>query len=150
MAFLKLCYVDLDGKANARELFEKYKTTVAQLEKQVKLIHFTAPLTTMETSWKTRLKSFLGNKDIWEYADNVVRNEYNQMILQEYQNKNLVDIAEIESTYGDGKREAFKTQDKTYYSLIKAYTYDHGHLNETGRKKVAEALLLAIANSLEQ
>lgn len=149
IAFLKLCYVDLDGKANLREIFEKYKATVGQLENQVKLIHFTAPLTTMETSWKTRLKSLLGKKDIWEYADNIVRNDYNKMILQEYQAKNLVDIAEIESTYDNGKREVFNAQGKTYFAMIKGYTYDHGHLNEIGRKKVAEELLLSLAKSVD-
>jgi lysophospholipase L1-like esterase len=34
---------------------------------------------------------------------------------------------------------------KTYYHLVPDYTNDGGHLNETGRKLVAEQLLLTIA-----
>lgn len=151
IAFLKLCYVDIDSKANVQEIFDKYKETVANLEKPVKLLHFTVPLTITKKNWKTRLKVILGKKDIWEYSNNIARNEYNRLLLEEYQAKgSLFDIAKIESTYWDGNREEFKYGKKAYSSLIEKYTYDNGHLNEVGRQLVAKELLLTIANSLDR
>ena len=35
---------------------------------------------------------------------------------------------------------------KIYYSMAPEYTTDGGHLNETGRKRVAEQLLIFLAN----
>jgi hypothetical protein len=147
IAFLKLCYVDIDGKTDAASLFEMYQATVEELKKQVKIIHFTGPLTTSQITWKTKIKAILGKEDIWEFADNITRNEYNEILLNRYQATDpIVNIAEIESTYDNGKRESFNAKGKIHYALIKEYTYDKGHLNEIGRKKVAQALLLSLAN----
>jgi hypothetical protein len=52
----------------------------------------------------------------------------------------------MESTFPDGTRETFSSDEKTYYALVPEYTYDDGHLNETGRKKAAEQLLLLLVN----
>lgn len=60
--------------------------------------------------------------------------------------KSIFDLAKIESTYSDGSRETFTAQGQTYYSLIPDYTDDGGHLNEAGRKKVSEQLLLFLSN----
>jgi hypothetical protein len=57
----------------------------------------------------------------------------------------VFDLAAIESTRSDGKRDAFSFQGKEYYSLAKEYTYDCGHLNETGGKMVGTALLEFLA-----
>jgi hypothetical protein len=51
----------------------------------------------------------------------------------------------VESTYPDGRRETCAHKGKTCYSLVPEYTYDGGHLNETGRKKAAEQLLILLA-----
>jgi hypothetical protein len=91
------------------------------------------------------LKNLIGKKEIWEFATNVKRNEYNSMLLNEYQGTDpIVDIAKIESTKPDGSRQSFKYNKKIYYSLVPEYTYDNGHLNEVGRKLVAEKLLLVL------
>ena len=64
------------------------------------------------------------------------------MLLNKYNNSDIIyDLARIESTYQNNKREFFKYQNKKYYSLIKEYTYDGGHLNQYGRKLVAQELL---------
>jgi hypothetical protein len=59
---------------------------------------------------------------------------------------NIIDIAKIESTYPDGTRCSFSIDGKTYYSMAPEYTSDGGHLYEIGRKKVAEQLLIFLAN----
>lgn len=151
IALLKLCYVDIDKKSDIKAIHSQYKNAVGKIRKKVKVVHFTTPLTIKKETWKTKIKSLLGNDDIWEYASNRKRNDYNEILLREYGNVDkIIDIARIESTYEDGKREAFKVGKKTYYALIKEYTYDQGHLNEVGRKKVAKELLLTIASTLSK
>ena len=77
---------------------------------------------------------------------NILRNEYNETLRKEYVNKGtLFDLAEIESTFPDGSRSTFKRNRKLHYSLVPEYTYDGSHLNEIGRKKVAEQLLIFLA-----
>ena len=70
--------------------------------------------------------------------NNINRNQFNEILRKEYEGKApIFDLAKIESTYPDGK---------TSYSMVPDYTYDGGHLNETGRKKAAEQLLVLLAN----
>ncbi|MCP4748625.1 MAG: hypothetical protein GY874_21185 [Desulfobacteraceae bacterium] len=150
LSFLKLCYVDINKNTDIKKIFIQYQNAMGQVSKEVKILHFTVPLQTNQTTWKTCLKSLLGRGDRWEYADNIKRNEYNNMLLSKYKNtRQFVDIAKIESTYDNGKREKFKANGKQYYSMIKEYTYDRGHLNEISRQKVANELLLALANAVE-
>ena len=89
----------------------------------------------------------MGIKKIWEYDDNIKRNEYNEMIIKKYEGKEPVfDIAKIQSTFPDGTRCSFSKDGKTYYSMVPEYTNDGGHLNEIGRKKVAEQFLILLTN----
>jgi len=145
MAFLKFCYVDVKEKTDIQSMFEKYKHEMNEIQNQhleTTIIHFTIPLTITKTTWKTRLKKILGKDDIWEYADNLTRNKLNQLIKKEYQGKQPVfDIADIEATRPDGTKKSFTYKGDTYLSLVPEYTNDGAHLNETGRKVVAQKLL---------
>ena len=149
-AALKFCYVDIRSDTNTKNVYLDYSDSISQLKKKypdMTIIHFTVPLTTTKTTWKTWIKKVIGKKDLWEYDDNIKRNEYNEMLLKEYEGKELIlDIAKIESTFPNGNRCSFTKDGKTYYSMVPEYTYDSGHLNETGRKLVAEQLLILLAN----
>ena len=149
-AALKFCYLDMKAETDIKDIFSGYKQSIAQLEKkypQMIIIHFTEPLTISKTTWKTKIKKMIGKKDIWEYADNIKRNAYNEMLIEKYAGKQPVfDIAKIQSTYPDGTRCSFTKDGKTYYSMVPEYTTDGGHLNEIGRKKVAEQLLIFLAD----
>ena len=57
----------------------------------------------------------------------------------------ILDIATIESTFPDGKRSMLKSGGKPCFTLVPEYTYDNGHLNEIGRKKIAEQFILLLA-----
>jgi len=46
-----------------------------------------------------------------------------------------------ESTLPDGKRSKFTKDGKEYFDLAPEYTFDDGHLNERGRRWVAQHLL---------
>ena len=145
IAFLKYCYVDVDARSDVNRIFADYKKTIDQLRKdypRMAIVHFTIPLATSPTTIKTKIKTLVGKKDIWEYNDNIKRNEFNEKLRKEYGGKEpLFDLADIESTYPDGSKSTFRVAGKTYYSMVPGYTTDGGHLNETGRKVVARELL---------
>ena len=149
-AALKFCYVDIILETDVDGMFGEYSDSVAELKKKypdLKIIHFTTPLMVQKTTWKHLVKKILSIKDPWRYGSNIKRNEYNQKLVEKYQDKDpILDIAMIESTYPDGSRCAFNADGKTYFSMVPEYTHDGGHLNEVGRKKVAEQLILLLAN----
>jgi len=149
-AFFKLCYLDVDAKTDVDQVFAAYKAAMAELEEkypETNFLHVTMPLTTSKTTWKTWIKKLTGKKDFWEYDDNVKRNEFNERLSREYGGNGLLfDLAKAEASFPDGKVSSFTKGGKRYYSLVPDYTYDGGHLNETGRKKVAEQLRLYLVN----
>jgi len=146
--FLKFCYVDIRGESDVNDIFAYYKESMAKLKQEfpnTTIIHFTVPLTTTRTTWKTVVKKIIGRKT-WEYDDNIKRNQYNQILVNTYSGKEPVfDLAKVESTFPNGRRCTFSKDGKTYYSLVPEYTTDGGHLNEIGRKIVAEQLLIFLA-----
>ncbi|XPS85751.1 hypothetical protein Dvar_37690 [Desulfosarcina variabilis str. Montpellier] len=151
-AALKFCYVDVTADTNVQKVFDDYVQTMDAVKAKypdLKLIHFTVPLTTIKTSWKTWLKKTMGKKDIWEYTENVKKNQYNDLLVAKYKGKEpIVDIAAVESTKPDGSRNTYDYDGKTYFSMVPEYTYDGGHLNEVGRKRVAAEFLVTLVNEI--
>lgn len=151
-AFFKFCYVDITAKTDVHKVFEDYKKTISYLKEKyptVSFIHITCPLRTTQTTWKTWLKKIIGKEEIWEYDDNIRRNDFNALMIEKYaQMDTIFDIAKIESTRSNGERVSFSKDGKVYYHLAPEYTYDGGHLNEAGRKKVAEQLILLLIDNL--
>jgi len=145
IAFFKFCYVDIGEQTDAREIFTYYKDTLARLRAKypkTTFVHVTVPLRIVQRGPKVWIKTII-NRPIGGYADNINRNRYNDLLRQAYQGKEpIFDLADIESTFSDGSRSSFKANGKTYHSMVSAYTNDGGHLNETGRRLVAEQLLV--------
>jgi hypothetical protein len=150
IAFFKFCYVDITEETDVKKVFETYNQIMVNLEKEFPktlFIYTTIPLRTTTTSWKTLIKKLIGSDYIWEYADNIKRNEFNEMIRHKYgETERLFDIAVAESTYSDGTQESFEKDGKRYASLIPIFTEDGGHLNEQGRKIIAAYLLKILSN----
>lgn len=150
IAFMKFCYVDITAKTDVEKLFTEYKISMEKLIRKypkTRFIHCSVPLTTSPETWKTKLKKLLGKDDIWEFNDSKQKDLFNMLMRNEYaQNGTFFDIAKIESTFPDGKLSGFTHNDKEYATLVPEYTYDGGHLNELGRKKVAKQLLLYLVN----
>jgi len=148
-AALKFCYVDFEENSDPEALFSVYKSKIDEIQSaypNLEFIHFTSPLTTLQTGPKAWIKKLLG-RPVWGEMENINRHKYNELIRATYKGKKpILDIAEIESTYPDGSRATFESEGKTYYFLVSDYTYDIGHLNDLGRKKVAEKLLLLLVN----
>lgn len=149
-AALKLCYVDITGKTEIEKLFNEYSNSIETIRNDypnLNIIHVTVPLKVTKKTWKIWLKQLIGKNDIWEFSDNIKRNMYNEMMIKHYKGKDpILDVAKIESTNPDGSRQSFDVDGNTYYSLYPGYTTDGGHLNEIGRKKVAEQFALLLCN----
>jgi hypothetical protein len=151
IAFFKFCFVDIETSTDIETIFSDYKNMMSDLKQDypnTTFIHVTVPLIkTLPSNFKIRIKELLGlSIGFFDKGHNVARNNFNALIREEFEGKEpIFDLATFESTHPDGKRETFMNQGKTYYSLVSDYTPDAGHLNETGRKKVAEQLLILLA-----
>ncbi len=148
LAFLKLCYVDIMQNTDVDNLFNEYYSNMSSLKErypQLKIIHFTNPLTTIQSGPKAWVKKMIG-REISGYDENIKRNNYNDLIISKYQGKEpIFDLAKLESTLPDGTRSSFNKDGKIYFCLADVYTSDGGHLNELGRKFVVEQFLIFLA-----
>jgi len=153
IAFMKFCYVDSGHDMSAAEIFSKYIGEMEKLEKefpQVTFVYVTMPLTGLPNNiivWaKNAVKMVLG-RQITGRKDNIERNIFNKKLREAKANTNLLfDLAKIESTLPNGKKETFVSSGNTYNVMAPIYTDDGGHLNKVGRKHVAKELLLFLAN----
>jgi len=149
IAFFKFCFVDVVPNTDVNKLFAAYKETLVSLKEKypkVTFVHLTVPLMAAQTGPKVWIKKIIG-RAIGGYEDNIKREQFNAMIIKEYSGKEpIFDLARIESTAPDGSRAIFEKDGKTYPRMVPEYTNDGGHLNELGRKIVAEQLLIFLSN----
>jgi hypothetical protein len=147
-AFLKFCYVDTGHEFTAQQIFEQYIREMENLERRypdTTIVYLTMPLTAPRRGLEPFIKRILG-KEFYGREDNIERNEFNDLLREVKKDTGrLFDIAAIESTRPDGAFQEFTYDGKTYRALVPAYTYDGGHLNELGRKIVAERLVEFLA-----
>jgi hypothetical protein len=140
IAFFKFCYVDFDQKTNVQDVFNYYVQTIDEINglfPNLRIIHVTIPLEVHVWGIKSILRNLLKGDH-----GNIKRNQFNKMLVDKYSDTDIIyDLAQIGSTYPDNRREFFEVQNQKYYSLIKAYTYDGGHLNKQGRFLAAQKLL---------
>ncbi len=146
IAIMKYCYVDIGPGTDVQRMFREYAGLVSQLKLMypaLKIVHVTVPLTTVEPAGKAWLKELLGKPTT--RADNRKRNQFNQLLRENYQAKEIFDLAQVESTHVDGSREYFVEGAQKVYVLAPEYTVDGGHLNEAGRRAAAQRLLLTLS-----
>ncbi len=155
IALFKFCFVDFNDGVDTKAVFDHYKKTLEILKKKYPntiFIHVTVPLTAVKAPGvmvrlKNIIKKIMGRSSRDQYADNVPRNKFNDLLRMEYKGKDPVfDLAAIESTLPSGARNGYEREGSFNYALVPEYTYDGGHLNEKGRKIVAEKLLIFLAN----
>ena len=150
MAFFKFCYIDIKRDTDIKAMFDYYKQTIAKIKSlypRLKIVHVSVPLRQIQSGWKASIKKLLG-KPLGRVAENIKRNQFNEMLRAEYNNEAFFDLAKIESTFPDGKRMTFEEDGKTYFSLIPAYSYDGSHLNSLGAKLAAKEMVRVLAGSL--
>ena len=147
VGMVKLCYVDVRADTDPQALFEGYQRRMAELRAQnpgLTIVHLTMPLTSSEgrlAYWKRKLRG-----DDTQRDRNIVRNGYNALLRPAYAGKEPVfDIAAIESRHPDGTVSGFRDGSGIVYTLASELTTDGGHLNDAGRRLVAEQLLVFLA-----
>jgi len=149
-AFLKFCYIDFAPETDVEEILAYYRNKMEMLKKEhpaTTFVHFTVPLTTRPADMKSRVKRLLGLQ-AWGDASNISRGTFNELLPTTFPGDPVFDIARLESTRPDGSRTAFTHKGKTYYSLAPEYTDDGGHLNTFGRRMVASAFAVFLAETV--
>jgi hypothetical protein len=152
VALLKFCFVDFSENTDVQGLFGRYVETFERLKTScpgTTFVHVTVPLTgnPRGLKWIARnvVKRLIGRK-VRDPKDNRPINEFNDLMRKKYLGKEpFFDLAAIESTRADGSRESIREAGFDLYSLAPEYTFDGGHLNETGRRLVALELLRCLA-----
>lgn len=148
VAFHKYCYADLSETTDVPAVFGHYQKTMTRLRAEfpeVLFVHVTSPLVRVQSGPKAALKLLLGRSP-GRYEGDFARERFNQLMRDAYRGREpLFDLAAIESTHPDGRREAIRSGSRSGYALVPAYTTDNSHLNELGRRRVAEELLVFLA-----
>ncbi len=149
LASFKYCYVDVTKDSDLPQIFAEYKATIKKIHAafpELCYLHMTVPLQQAPISIKTKIKLLVGRGDLWEFDDNIARNRFNALLLEEYGGREpIFDLAKFESMRDDGSRESFTVRGHRVFSLMPEYTADGGHLNERGRRFVAEQFLVFLA-----
>lgn len=153
ITFFKFCYIDFNAETDINRIFNYYKAKMSYLKElypQTTFVHVTVPLMARQTGLKAAVKKILG-RPLWGYDDNIKRNQFNDLLRKEFgKEKLLFDIALIESTFPAGSRNIHQKDGQPFHALVPEYTYDGGHLNERGRRIVAEQLLIFLSNLYEE
>jgi hypothetical protein len=148
IAFHKYCYVDVTAASDVPALFERYRAGMVRLTAAhpgVVFVHVTTPLVTVPGGAVATLKGLLGRTS-GRAADDLARERFNELMRRAYAGREPVfDLAAIESTRPDGTREILSAGGHRAYALVPAYASDGSHLNEAGRRRVAEELLVFLA-----
>lgn len=148
IAFHKYCYVDITHQTNVEELFDNYRKEMKKVENKhpdTTFIHFTVPLTTVQSGVKAKIKKIIG-KPLGGYEANINRNRFNALLKEHYlESHHLFDLAQYEATAPDGNLCTFRFSGRDFMHLCEQYTYDGGHLNKQGQIFIADKFLKFLA-----
>ena len=109
-------------------------------------MHATLPLQADNGFW-FHLKTVLrGNARSSHRQLNLIRQTYNELLRKAYAGREPVfDLAGLESVAPDGRVVSVRHKGMRVPVLAHEWTYDGGHLNEAGRRRIAEAFLVSLA-----
>jgi hypothetical protein len=150
VALFKFCYVDFSDTTDVDALFATYAWTMDALKRRypdVVFVHVTAPLRTVEGGPGVWLREAIGRRNRAKHA-NARRNEFNALLRTHYSGEPVFDLAAVEATRPDGRRQTFRLAGRTHDALAPEYTLDGGHLNEAGRARAAVALVRTLGQAL--
>lgn len=156
IAFFKFCYVDISEETDLVDIYKKYKKemrSLAEKYSKTRFVHVTVPLNSKPKepdSLFNKIKNFIKTV-IGKGSNNnaAAKFEYNEMLRKEYTKEGeLFDLALSESINRNGVKSTVIKGNEQLQFLTPEFTNDGGHLNETGRIKVAEDFLIFIVNAL--
>ena len=150
LAMLKYCYIDAESDLSAEQIFENYQRTIATIRSRhpdVRIVHSTMPLTTVQVGTRATIKRMIGRIED-NRAVAAKRHRYNELVRAAYASREpLFDIADLESRRADGSRSFFVANGDTIPTLARELTWDGGHLNDRGQRLAAERLLTVLSNA---
>jgi len=145
VAAVKLCYIDFSADLDPKELAREYIGMVDSLARDypsLTLVPLTTPLTTIQSGPKAWIKRMVGRNPAGE-LENLRRAEFNSEIRRRYRgDARLFDLAAFESGLADG---AAATSRRSVEALDPTLTYDGGHLNDLGRRRIGSAFIAHIS-----
>ncbi len=148
VAFVKFCYLDIDGDTDVKVLFTRYRATVDGIRARnpgTTFVHVTAPLTEAQRGIKAFVKQLLGRAP-YGVIENARREEYNALLRQAYLGREpIFDLARIESTTPDGKMVTSEWKGIVAPALAPAFTDDGHHLNAAGKLRAGRELVSVMA-----
>ena len=148
IALVKFCFEDFSTETDVAALFESYKAALVELcskHPRTTFVHVTAPLTTVQGGLKALVKRLLGRAPAG-FRENERREAYSALIRAAYAEREpIFDIARIESTAPDGRREVSRWQGRTVPALVPGYTADGAHLNHEARLLAAREFIRVLA-----
>lgn len=155
VALLKLCYIDVTEGVDVEALFADYRDMMSALEQDfpdVVFLYATVPLTTEAGGpvgrAKERVKDFLGRDYVNLPANNVTREQFNELIRAEYRGTGrLFDVAAVQAAGADGIRQVRSHSGVEYFAMDSRVASDPGHLNGDGSLLAGSALFAIIAQS---
>lgn len=147
IAMQKYCYVDVGEKTDPVQLFDQYQAHTTRLKQrypELTLVHFTIPLQSVATNFLAWLAGWAGIEK--RSSMNARREVFNDMVRRQFAGEEpLFDIAAIESTRADGRRAVGRYRGAKIPALAGEWTYDGGHLNQSGQDWVAANFLVFLA-----
>jgi len=151
MAFFKFCYVDIMRDSYPQEIFDGYSAALKDLKNRypaTKFLHITVPVRSVpigaRKSLKQSVKLLIGMPGVLD--DNMMRERYNKLLRDGYsKTEPFFDLALIESVNPDGFRCYAAGGTEKVNVMAPEYTDDGGHLNSRGGIKMAEQLLIILA-----
>ena len=153
IAVLKFCYVDIRNDSDPQELFDRYQETFSELSdsfKETVFVHCTVPIESGPVGVKGNIKGCI-KKLIQRPGfldNNSARQRYNELLRTRYTGKELVfDIAQFEAISPEGMMAYQKVDSERVYLMDARYSDDGGHLNEFGRRIIAEQFLITLAEA---
>lgn len=156
IAILKFCYVDITGDSDAEAIFQQYREAISDLESgfpDTVFVHSTVPIETGPVGAvsvvKELVKPLLGRSRRSE--KNLVRERYNRLLRSsDLGQQTVFDIARCEATGPEGSMAYQESGSEKAYFMDARYSSDGGHLNELGRRVVAEQFLVALARAANE
>ena len=153
IAFLKLCHIDVRWESDIRSIFDDYQKTIKNLQlryPEIKFLHVTVPVCSRPKGVKRILresiKLLIGRAGIWD--DNIKRHRYNEFLNNAYsKTESVFDLALVESVNPGGFRCYITGGTEKVFVLAPEYAFSIGNLNHKGGKRIAEQLLITLAQT---
>jgi hypothetical protein len=149
IAVMKYCYVDVALNTDAKKLFEEYRQNVDAIRAEnpnLTIVHMTLPLLT-DAGTLRHVAALARGKPTGRQL-NLIRHRYNELLRTTYGAREpIFDLASLEATQSNGEMKLVSYKGARFPVLAQEWTYDGGHLNEAGRRRIAEAFLATLVSA---